>query len=154
MRTLELDQVFEKLSNGSRFVISNSFSVFGSQSPHRYKLGGSPLPFTSDKVSDLHRPKPPSDTPPTTKSDLRVIRPSWRTYDATQVPQCPSCNASRVLECQLMPNLINVLSSHMGRGVRRENENNDKRRADEARNLSKKTRSIRMRSADLFDLQL
>ena len=77
---------------------------------HRYDLGGSPLPFASDKVSDLLWPKPPSEeTPPITKPDFKVVRPSKHIYDPTQVPHCPSCNASRIFECQLMPNLINVL---------------------------------------------
>ena len=30
-------------------------------------------------------------------------------YDASAVPKCTICNSARVFECQLMPNLINVL---------------------------------------------
>lgn len=113
--SLELDHVFERFSQRVaiegkqciRFV--NLWSVPVSPIIHRYELGGSPLSFASDSVFDLLWPKPPSETLPITKPDFKVVRPSKRIYDPTQVPHCPSCNASRVFECQLMPNLINVL---------------------------------------------
>jgi len=74
--SLGLDQVFEKFiqrvaiegKQCIRFVISNSFSVFGSQSLHRYELGGT---FRSHRTRcpiysglGLHRtpPQPPNLT--------------------------------------------------------------------------------------------
>lgn len=35
--------------------------------------------------------------------------PTKRVFDPSAVPTCPHCQGKRVFECQLMPNLINVL---------------------------------------------
>lgn len=76
----------------------------------RYELNGIPLPFGSDKVFDLlWSTKPTQEILPTTKPDFKVIRPQRRRYDPSTVPPCESCGAARVFECQLMPNLINIL---------------------------------------------
>ena len=38
-----------------------------------------------------------------------VVPQQKREYDPKTVPQCPKCKSKRVFECQVMPNLINVL---------------------------------------------
>lgn len=46
---------------------------------------------------------------PVTKADFKVVQPTKRSYSAASIPSCLCCKSSRVFECQLMPNLINVL---------------------------------------------
>lgn len=75
----------------------------------RYELNGTPLPYASDKVFDLLWRKPAQEPLPLTKADFKVVQPQRRVYDPAVVPRCPSCDSPRVFECQLMPNLINVL---------------------------------------------
>jgi pre-rRNA-processing protein TSR4 len=78
----------------------------------RYELGGVPLPFASDSVFDRLFPAPPKPNLPVTKPHSMVIPPPKRTYDPSSIPICPYCKGKRVFECQLMPNLINVLSKN------------------------------------------
>lgn len=75
----------------------------------RYELKGVPLPFASDTTFDLLWPTPPQDPLPVTKPDFKVVRPQRRVYDTSAVPRCSECKSPRTFECQLMPNLINVL---------------------------------------------
>lgn len=75
----------------------------------RYELNGTPLPYARDATLDLLWPAPPQEPLPVTKPDFKVVRHQKRVYDASAVPRCPICNSARVFECQLMPNLINVL---------------------------------------------
>ena len=44
-----------------------------------------------------------------TKAAFEVVPAVRRVYDASSVPRCSSCGSVRVFECQLMPNLINML---------------------------------------------
>lgn len=80
----------------------------------RYELGGTPLPFASDKVFDQLFPLPPAPPLPVTKPAFMVTPPRKRTYAPDALPSCPHCQAPRVFECQLMPNLINVLRTPSG----------------------------------------
>ena len=115
--SLEVDQVFERFTRRVtlegeqcvRFVIRCKDGITGLSYYARYELGGMPLPFGSDKFFDLLWPKPTQEPLPTTKPDFKVIRPQRRHYDPSAVPPCQSCRGARVFECQLMPNLINVL---------------------------------------------
>lgn len=77
----------------------------------RYDLGGTPLPFSKDAVFNKLFPSPTEDPSITivTKSEFKVQPSVQRTYDAKTIPVCTHCNSKRVFECQLMPNLINVL---------------------------------------------
>ncbi|KAI0691233.1 programmed cell death protein 2 [Cytidiella melzeri] len=98
--SLEIDHVFERFSKR----VGNE----GEQCL-RYELGGMPLPFASDKVFDRLFPAPSKPNLPVTRPDAMVIPPAKRTYEPSSIPACPHCKGKRVFECQLMPNLINVL---------------------------------------------
>jgi pre-rRNA-processing protein TSR4 len=76
---------------------------------HRYELGGTPLAFTGDKVFDWLFPRPEATTVPVSKAESKVTAGVKRTLDGSRIPACPVCKSRRVFECQLMPNLINVL---------------------------------------------
>jgi len=52
---------------------------------------------------------PRQETPAVTKAAFKVVPAVRRVYDASSVPRCPACGSVRVFECQLTPNLINVL---------------------------------------------
>lgn len=73
---------------------------------YSYELGGIPLPFASDNVFELLFPAPAQTLIPVTKG---AVQPTKRSYSVASIPPCPCCKSSRVFECQLMPNLINVL---------------------------------------------
>jgi len=60
-------------------------------------------------VFDRLFPVPAQDPLPVTKADFKVIPAVKRSYSTASIPTCPACKAARVFECQLMPNLINVL---------------------------------------------
>jgi len=57
----------------------------------RYELGGVPLPFASDEVYQ------------------KLFPPAKHGYEPSGVEACPGCQSKRLFECQLMPNLINVV---------------------------------------------
>ncbi|KDR67950.1 hypothetical protein GALMADRAFT_257459 [Galerina marginata CBS 339.88] len=98
--SLDVDQVFERFTK--RVLFEGEQCV-------RYELKGTPLPFASDRVFDLLWPPPPKEPLPVTKPDFKVVHPQRRVYDTSAIPKCPNCKAPRTFECQLMPNLINVL---------------------------------------------
>ena len=67
-----------------------------------------------------------------------VTPPRKRTYAPEVLPACPHCRAQRVFECQLMPNLINVLkpqspSSRESQGQKKQTD--EERRAEVLRAL-------------------
>ena len=66
-----------------------------------------------------------------------------RIYDPTVIPPCEACKAPRAFECQLMPNLINVI-----RQARRARENSN---AD-AKNKSRKMQTDEERRAEVAKL--
>ncbi|KAF8885017.1 programmed cell death protein 2 [Infundibulicybe gibba] len=98
--SLELDHVFE------RFMKRVDYE--GEQCV-RYELKGTPLPFSSDHVFQALFPAPPVEPLPVTKPAFKVVHTPKRTYKPAGVPPCPTCHSPRVFECQLMPNLINIL---------------------------------------------
>lgn len=81
-----------------------------------YELKGVPLPFASDMVLDVLFPIPPAPPPPVTKAVFKVIPVQKRMYAPTSLSPCPLCKSKRVFECQLMPNLINILRSGQTEG--------------------------------------
>ncbi|KAF7302711.1 hypothetical protein HMN09_00906000 [Mycena chlorophos] len=87
--TLHIDQVFDRFT---KRVGLNSAQCL------RYELEGTPLPYASDNVFETLFPPPASPS----ASERRV-------YSPTTLAACPICGAERVFECQLMPNLINLL---------------------------------------------
>lgn len=89
---------------------SNRWQLFnGVHSENRYELKGTPLPFSSDAVFQALFPAPPTPPLPVTKPAFKVVHVPKRTYNPTTIPPCPVCKSQRVFECQLMPNLINVV---------------------------------------------
>jgi pre-rRNA-processing protein TSR4 len=80
----------------------------------RYDLGGIPLPFSGGELYKQLFPLLPGNSglETVTKSVFNIQDPSTkRGYDPTSIPSCPHCDSRRVFECQLMPNLINIIGS-------------------------------------------
>lgn len=97
----------------------------------RYEMGGTPLPFASDKVFDRLFPAPPKPNLPVTNPGSMVVPAAKRTYDPSSIPACPHCEGKRVFECQLMPNLINVLKkAEDGKGKEKTNLTDEERRKE------------------------
>ncbi|KAJ7074892.1 programmed cell death protein 2 [Mycena belliarum] len=98
--SLDVDQVFERFTKRVGFE--------GDQCV-RYELEGTPLPYATDSVTELLFPLPRAPPLPVTKAAFTVVPPAKRSYDPSAVPPCPVCKSKRVFECQLMPNLVNVV---------------------------------------------
>ncbi|KAG9312897.1 programmed cell death protein 2 [Chiua virens] len=98
--SLEIDNVFDRFTKRVGYTGEQCI---------RYELKGIPLPFASDKVFDLLFPASTQAPLPITKADFKVVQPAKRSYSTAAIPSCACCKSNRVFECQLMPNLINVL---------------------------------------------
>ena len=88
--------------------------IFVMDPTHRYELGGTPLPFHTDDIyKKLFPPAPvaPGTAIPVTNVAHAVSAPPppRPTYDPSTVAPCGHCGGARVFECQLMPNIINLL---------------------------------------------
>ncbi|KAK7031349.1 programmed cell death protein 2 [Favolaschia claudopus] len=118
--SLDVDQVFERFTKRVGFE--------GEQCV-RYELEGIPLPYSSDSVFKSLFPLPPALPVPVTKAAFTVTPPAKRAYDPSSIPPCPVCKSRRIFECQLMPNLINILRAS-GDG---EEDRNRKKLTDEER---------------------
>ncbi|OCH91034.1 hypothetical protein OBBRIDRAFT_792748 [Obba rivulosa] len=116
--------------------VDHAFERFAQRVAHegaqclRYDLGGTPLPFASDAIFDKLFPVPQGLPPPVTKAAFAVSRAPRRTYTPDALPHCVHCGGPRVFECQLMPNLINVLARP---GAERTAEAERKKETDEER---------------------
>ncbi|KAG7093833.1 hypothetical protein E1B28_007472 [Marasmius oreades] len=97
--SLNMDQVFDRFSKRVGYEGEQCI---------RYELNGVPLPFASDSVFEQLFPLPPENPLPVTKGEFKVVLNRKRMY-APAIMECPDCKGKRVFECQLMPNLINVL---------------------------------------------
>ncbi|KAF9443666.1 hypothetical protein P691DRAFT_808479 [Macrolepiota fuliginosa MF-IS2] len=103
--SLEIDNVFDRFA---KRVAHESEQCL------RYELKGTPLPFANDTVFDKLFPEPKSNITTVSKATFNVSPPAKRTYSPSTsglIPPCPVCKAPRAFECQLMPNLINVLKA-------------------------------------------
>ncbi|KAI6044214.1 programmed cell death protein 2 [Pisolithus marmoratus] len=98
--TLKVDLVFERFTKRISHTADQCL---------RYDLKGTPLPFASDKVFEVLFPAPPQDPLPVTGAAFKVVAPVKRSYNTSSIPHCSICKSNRVFECQLMPNLINIL---------------------------------------------
>ncbi|KXN89390.1 putative 20S rRNA accumulation protein 4 [Leucoagaricus sp. SymC.cos] len=118
--SLEIDNVFDRFA---KRVAQESEQCL------RYELKGTPLPFAKDQVFDKLFPIPTSNVTTVSKAAFSVSPQTKRTYSPSTalIPPCPSCNSSRVFECQLMPNLINILKTSP------QDQPNDKKQTDEER---------------------
>ena len=74
-----------------------------------YELNGTPLFFASDSVFERLFPAPPTTPPPVTKAAFTILPAARRTLQLASIPVCAFCGSRRIFECQLMPNLINVV---------------------------------------------
>jgi len=91
----------------------------------RYDFGGAPLPYQADRVYDELFPQPVAGS-----GGVPVTRPDFvagsaapkRSFTSDRLPRCPSCNALRSFECQLMPNVINVLKAAKGKTTQTDEE--------------------------------
>ena len=88
---------------GGSIVRLSEIQLINSVFRGRYELGGNPLPYQVDVIFQRLYP---ASQPGVAK---RVFSPS-------SLPKCLKCGSDRVFECQLMPNLINVLGSAFGEG--------------------------------------
>ncbi|KAF8627680.1 hypothetical protein AX15_004299 [Amanita polypyramis BW_CC] len=95
--SLEIDPVFERFT---RRVAAEGEQCI------RYELNGVPLPFASDAVYRKLFPLATSESSPVTKG---VMQSAKGTYDPSGVSGCEKCGSKRVFECQLMPNVMNVV---------------------------------------------
>jgi pre-rRNA-processing protein TSR4 len=99
---------------GERLGIHTEISYLSDYPRFRYDLGGVPMPFSGDDLYNQLFPLLPgkSGSETVTKSVFTVPHPPPRRgYDATSIPSCPHCGSRRVFECQLMPNLINIIGT-------------------------------------------
>ncbi|KAF7356823.1 hypothetical protein MVEN_01017700 [Mycena venus] len=117
--SLDVDQVFERFTKRVGFE--------GDQCV-RYELEGTPLPYASDSILESLFPLPPAPPLPVTKAAFTVVSPAKRAYDPSSVPSCPVCKSKRIFECQLMPNLINVLRASSDTEDKRKKLTDEERR--------------------------
>jgi len=109
--------VSEKYENSMR--TDHVFDRFNERAAHepqqcvRYDLGGIPMPFAGDDLYKQLFPLLPvkSGSETVTKSVHIRQAPPKHGYDAASIPSCPHCGTRRVFECQLMPNLINLIGA-------------------------------------------
>ena len=109
-------------ASGERLRVHMDHGYLSDRPRFRYDLGGIPLPFAGDDLYKQLFPLLPgkSGLETVTKAVLNVQDSSIRRgYDPTSIPSCPHCDSRRVFECQLMPNLINIMGSNAdgGRGA-------------------------------------
>ena len=117
--SLEVDQVFARFTKRVgyegeqcvRYVLCTILNVRLLMDGPSYELKGDPLPFASDKVFDLLFPVQPQSPLPVTRAAFKVVTIQKRVYNPVSLSPCPLCKSKRVFECQLMPNLINILRS-------------------------------------------
>ncbi|KIY52851.1 hypothetical protein FISHEDRAFT_63544 [Fistulina hepatica ATCC 64428] len=78
----------------------------------RYDLGGTPLPYARDNVYQTLFAASPNVSLPVTRANY-VVLPQKREFTTAGIPNCSMCGGPRTFECQLMPNLINLLSPYL-----------------------------------------
>jgi pre-rRNA-processing protein TSR4 len=143
--SLEIDHVFDRftkrVANESEQCLRSARSFNSCISgilklisiPNRYDLKGTPLPFAKDPIFDKLFPPPTSDVTTVSKAVFNVSPPVKRTFTPSSdlIPPCPSCKSPRVFECQLMPNLINVLKVSQDQQDEKRQTNEERKKAVE-----------------------
>jgi pre-rRNA-processing protein TSR4 len=116
--SLHVDPIFERFTRrvateGEQCVryarLINDGRVCANNMMLRYELGGVPLAFASDEVY------------------RKLFPPAKHVYEPSGVEACPGCQSKRVFECQLMPNLINVVRP---RSTEKGQQTDEERRAE------------------------
>ncbi|KAF5393794.1 hypothetical protein D9757_000383 [Collybiopsis confluens] len=125
--SLEVDQVFERFTKRVEYEGEQCI---------RYELNGTPLPFSSDKIFQSLFPTPITDPLPVIKPDFKVVIPPRRVYSPYSSPSsprllspCPICKGKRIFECQLMPNLINILRDSSNKSESKKKMSDEERHA-------------------------
>ncbi|KAG8681630.1 hypothetical protein FRC09_017350 [Ceratobasidium sp. 395] len=101
-RAKDVDEVFQR------------FASRVAQEGEQYELGGTPLAFHTDDVyKKLFPPAPPAPGAAIAVTNavhaVNPPAPPRPSYDPSGVAPCGHCGGRRVFECQLMPNIINLL---------------------------------------------
>ncbi|VDB88595.1 unnamed protein product [Peniophora sp. CBMAI 1063] len=120
--SLDTDRVFDRFN--ARVAAEAEQCV-------RYELGGTPLPFATDDVFKKLFPASGQKTgvvQVTGAAFAAGVDDERRSYDLASVPACSSCGGRRVFECQLMPNLINIVRDKTGAGAEQEKEQTEEER--------------------------
>ncbi|KAF8299305.1 hypothetical protein DL93DRAFT_2067875 [Clavulina sp. PMI_390] len=113
----------------------------------RYDLRGTPLPFATESTYkhlfplESSVPAAPGTRVAVTggKESISAAQPNSsndagrRVYDPRTIPVCDACGSNRVFECQLMPNLINVIRQARRAGAADSNKKNKNKQTDEER---------------------
>jgi len=75
----------------------------------RYEFDGIPLPFSGKgEVFDKLWPKGKGNVQ-IGRNGSNSINGNLRNFNDEKIPKCENCGGKRVFECQLMPNLVNLL---------------------------------------------
>ncbi|THH32374.1 hypothetical protein EUX98_g1823 [Antrodiella citrinella] len=130
--SMDLDHVFERFTKRVGYLGEQCI---------RYELGGVPLPYAGDKVFDQLFPVPSSPYIAVTKGAFTAGN-AKRTYSPASIPPCPICKSKRVFECQLMPNLINVLETGATNKTDDEPQTDEERRKEIELTLKKGLRGM------------
>lgn len=105
-------------ASGGPIVSLSEIDLINSPFHVRYELGGNPLPYQTDAIFQRLFPASQSGV-------------AKRVFSASSLPKCSRCGSDRVYECQLMPNLINVLGSASAKGSGKAISDEDRRKAVE-----------------------
>ncbi|KAG8983935.1 hypothetical protein FRB93_006883 [Tulasnella sp. JGI-2019a] len=108
------NSVFEAYESTMGDVVFQRFARRVSNEGHqcvRYELLGAPLPYQADAVYERLFPRVGKDLAISASTNGTIGFAGERSYNASSIPACPVCKGLRVFECQLMPNILNVLKS-------------------------------------------
>ncbi|EJT96578.1 hypothetical protein DACRYDRAFT_120009 [Dacryopinax primogenitus] len=103
----ELYEVMQKVDNTFESFVARVQEE--AEQVLRYELSGTPLSFSSRDA--VYRQLFPIQaiSPGTAFAVNAPLAPTKHAYEPSAIEPCPRCGGPRVFECQVMPNLINLL---------------------------------------------